>query len=210
MSARCWSCRSREWRCATRSSRSSPGDRTMSRMLVAVLGTTISPYLFFWQASQEVEEQRATPGHEPLREAPDQARAHLARIKLDTYLGMLFSNLIAFCIMLTTAATLHAAGSERHPGCGAGGAGAAAARRRVRVRPVRRRNHRHRPARRAGARRLGRLRGRRDVPLADRPGAAARRGARLLRHPDRRHGARRADRPLGHRLDEGADRGPPC
>jgi NRAMP (natural resistance-associated macrophage protein)-like metal ion transporter len=79
-------------------------------MLVAVLGTTISPYLFFWQASQEVEEQRATPGHEPLRDAPGQARAHLARIKLDTYLGMMFSNLIAFCIMLTTAATLHAAG----------------------------------------------------------------------------------------------------
>jgi NRAMP (natural resistance-associated macrophage protein)-like metal ion transporter len=79
-------------------------------MLVAVLGTTISPYLFFWQASQEVEEQRAAPGHLPLREAPQQAAAHLARIKLDTYLGMLFSNLIAFCIMLTTAATLHAAG----------------------------------------------------------------------------------------------------
>ena len=79
-------------------------------MLVAVLGTTISPYLFFWQASQEVEEQRATPGHQPLREAPEQARAHLERIKIDTYFGMLFSNLIAFCIMLTTAATLHAAG----------------------------------------------------------------------------------------------------
>ena len=79
-------------------------------MLVAVLGTTISPYLFFWQASQEVEEQRATLGDKPLRDAPDQARAHLARIRLDTYLGMLFSNLIAFCIMLTTAATLHAAG----------------------------------------------------------------------------------------------------
>ncbi len=79
-------------------------------MLVAVLGTTISPYLFFWQASQEVEEQRATPGHEPLREAPEQARAHLARIRTDTYLGMTFSNLIAFCIMLTTAATLNEAG----------------------------------------------------------------------------------------------------
>ena len=79
-------------------------------MLVAVLGTTISPYLFFWQASQEVEEQRATPGHEPLREAPQQAREHLERIKTDTYVGMMFSNLIALCIMLTTAATLHAAG----------------------------------------------------------------------------------------------------
>src|SRR5690242_8750970 len=79
-------------------------------MLVAVLGTTISPYLFFWQASQEVEEQRATPGHEPLREAPAQAREHLQRIKVDTALGMIYSNLIAFCIMLTTAVTLHAAG----------------------------------------------------------------------------------------------------
>ncbi len=79
-------------------------------VFVAVLGTTISPYLFFWQASQEVEEQRATAGHEPLREAPEQARSHLSRIKIDTYVGMIFSNLIAFCIMLTTAAALHGAG----------------------------------------------------------------------------------------------------
>jgi NRAMP (natural resistance-associated macrophage protein)-like metal ion transporter len=78
--------------------------------LVAVFGTTISPYLFFWQASQEVEDQRATPGHEPLKEAPEQARSHLQRIKVDTYIGMIFSNSIAFCIMLTTAVTLHAAG----------------------------------------------------------------------------------------------------
>ncbi len=78
--------------------------------LVAVLGTTISPYLFFWQASQEVEEQRATPGHEPLREAPDQAAHHLDRIKFDTWIGMMFSNGIALCIMLTTAATLHVQG----------------------------------------------------------------------------------------------------
>ena len=78
--------------------------------LVAVLGTTISPYLFFWQASQEVEEQRATPGHEPLREAPDQAAHHLDRIKIDTWIGMLFSNGIALCIMLTAASTLHVQG----------------------------------------------------------------------------------------------------
>jgi Mn2+/Fe2+ NRAMP family transporter len=78
--------------------------------LVAVLGTTISPYLFFWQASQEVEEQRATAGHEPLREAPHQAEAHLKRIRIDTWIGMAFSNLVALCIMLTTAATLHANG----------------------------------------------------------------------------------------------------
>jgi NRAMP (natural resistance-associated macrophage protein)-like metal ion transporter len=80
-------------------------------MFVAVLGTTISPYLFFWQASQEVEEQRATAGHEPLRDAPAQARAHLRRITFDTYIGMIYSNLIALCIMLTTAVTLHAAGT---------------------------------------------------------------------------------------------------
>jgi NRAMP (natural resistance-associated macrophage protein)-like metal ion transporter len=88
-------------------------DKDYISMLVAVLGTTISPYLFFCQASQEVEEQRATPGHEPLKEAPEQARAHFRRIKLDTYVGMTFSNVIALCIMLTTAATLHAAGTTQ-------------------------------------------------------------------------------------------------
>jgi len=79
-------------------------------LLVAVLGTTISPYLFFWQASQEVEDQRATDGDEPLKDAPGQVRRHMRRIKIDTWVGMAFSNAIAFCIMLTTAATLHEAG----------------------------------------------------------------------------------------------------
>lgn len=74
--------------------------------VVAVFGTTISPYLFFWQAAQEVEEQRATQGEEPLMVAPEQAHEHLHRIKIDTYVGMGFSNLVAFCIMLTTAVTL--------------------------------------------------------------------------------------------------------
>ena len=78
--------------------------------LVAVFGTTISPYLFFWQASQEVEEQRAAQGEEPLLNAPTQAAAQLHRIKIDTYIGMTFSNLVAFFIMLTTAVTLHAHG----------------------------------------------------------------------------------------------------
>jgi len=76
-------------------------------VVVAVFGTTISPYLFFWQASQEVEEQRATKGAKPLKEAPKQARANFRRIKIDTYLGMGFSNLVAFFIMLTAAVTLH-------------------------------------------------------------------------------------------------------
>jgi Mn2+/Fe2+ NRAMP family transporter len=75
--------------------------------VLAVFGTTISPYLFFWQASQEVEEQRAAAGEEPLREAPEQAVEHLQRIKFDTYIGMTYSNLIAFFIILTTAVTLH-------------------------------------------------------------------------------------------------------
>ena len=79
-------------------------------LVVAVFGTTISPYLFFWQASQEVEDQRATVGDEPLKEAPEQADFHLQRIKVDTYIGMIFSNAIALCIMLTAAVTLHAAG----------------------------------------------------------------------------------------------------
>jgi NRAMP (natural resistance-associated macrophage protein)-like metal ion transporter len=78
--------------------------------VVAIFGTTISPYLFFWQASQEVEEQRAADGEEPLKRAPEQARAQLARIKLDTYLGMGFSNIVAFFIMLTAAVTLHVNG----------------------------------------------------------------------------------------------------
>jgi NRAMP (natural resistance-associated macrophage protein)-like metal ion transporter len=78
--------------------------------VVAVFGTTISPYLFFWQASQEVEEQRAAAGEEPLISAPEQARVQLRRIKLDTVIGMGFSNTVAFFIMLTAAVTLHAHG----------------------------------------------------------------------------------------------------
>jgi NRAMP (natural resistance-associated macrophage protein)-like metal ion transporter len=75
--------------------------------VVAIFGTTISPYLFFWQASQEVEEQRAAKGEEPLKKAPEQAEAHFKRIDVDTYVGMAFSNLIAFFIMLTAAVTLN-------------------------------------------------------------------------------------------------------
>ncbi|HEF5875326.1 TPA: Nramp family divalent metal transporter [Burkholderia cenocepacia] len=76
--------------------------------VVAVLGTTISPYLFFWQASQEVEELRAAPNQRPLRRVPRQAPAQLRRINFDTWFGMGVSNAIAFFIVLTAAATLHA------------------------------------------------------------------------------------------------------
>jgi NRAMP (natural resistance-associated macrophage protein)-like metal ion transporter len=79
-------------------------------VVVAVFGTTISPYLFFWQAAQEVEELSADPRAGALAHAPDGANAHLRRIKIDTYLGMAFSNVVAFCIILATAATLNASG----------------------------------------------------------------------------------------------------
>ena len=78
--------------------------------LIAVLGTTISPYLFFWQASQEVEEVKNNSGEKSLTTAPRQAPAQFQRIRADTYLGMAFSNIVAFFIILTTAATLHAHG----------------------------------------------------------------------------------------------------
>ncbi len=78
--------------------------------LIAVLGTTISPYLFFWQASQEVEEVRNNRGEKPLKHAPSQAEEQIGRIHLDTYLGMAFSNIAAFFIILTAASTLHAHG----------------------------------------------------------------------------------------------------
>lgn len=75
--------------------------------VVAVFGTTISPYLFFWQASQEVEEIKAKPPAQALKAAPSQARSHFSRIRIDTLIGMGFSNLVAFFIILTTAATLN-------------------------------------------------------------------------------------------------------
>jgi NRAMP (natural resistance-associated macrophage protein)-like metal ion transporter len=79
-------------------------------MLVAVLGTTISPYLFFWQAAQEVEEIRADDDRDALRVSPTRARHHLRRIKIDTWVGMIVSNAVAFAIMLTAAVTFHRAG----------------------------------------------------------------------------------------------------
>jgi Mn2+/Fe2+ NRAMP family transporter len=80
-------------------------------VIVAVFGTTISPYLFFWQAAQEVEEIDADPTEAALKQAPEHARKQLRRIKIDTYIGMAFSNLIALFIIISAAATLHAAWS---------------------------------------------------------------------------------------------------
>ncbi|MBI2770451.1 MAG: divalent metal cation transporter [Burkholderiales bacterium] len=84
---------------------------TAITMIVAVFGTTLSPYLFFWQASQEVEEQKSDPAGSPLKDAPRGfARCALERVKTDTFIGMGFSNLVAFFIIVTTAVTLNANG----------------------------------------------------------------------------------------------------
>ncbi len=80
-------------------------DHDMLLMVVAVFGTTLSPYLFFWQAAQEMEDST-----DAALRTPHDVRRHLRRIKADTIVGMTFSNLIAFFIILSTAATLHAAG----------------------------------------------------------------------------------------------------
>src|SRR5437763_9256232 len=82
-------------------------DRDLILTVVAVFGTTISPYLFFWQASQEAEESRLS---HRVRHAKTPKGAHFNHIVNDTWIGMIFSNLVAFFIIITTAATLHVAG----------------------------------------------------------------------------------------------------
>ena len=77
--------------------------------LVAILGTTISPYLFFWQAAQEVEEERAQ-GKTTVQQRKGTTRKELARSRNDIVTGMFFSNLVMYFIILTTAATLHVHG----------------------------------------------------------------------------------------------------
>lgn len=80
-------------------------------VVVGVFGTTISPYLFFWQASEEVEEEEQSTVERPLLDAPEQAGASFRRIRFDTIFGMTFSNLVAFFIIVTAAAVLHAHGA---------------------------------------------------------------------------------------------------
>lgn len=75
--------------------------------LVALFGTTISPYLFFWQAAEEAEDLRAFPNRRDLLHAPEQGPEALRRIEVDTLVGMAFSNLAALAIMVTTASVLH-------------------------------------------------------------------------------------------------------
>ena len=78
--------------------------------IVAIFGTTISPYLFFWQSAEEVEELDHHPDEKPLTEDPAEAPGAFSRMRVDTLVGMAVSNLVALAIMISTAATLHAAG----------------------------------------------------------------------------------------------------
>ena len=80
--------------------------------IVAVLGTTITPYCFFWQSSEEAEEERIDPAAHSLLQAPEEAPQEIHRIRWDTWIGMGFSNVISWFIIVTAAATLHAHGAS--------------------------------------------------------------------------------------------------
>ena len=85
-------------------------DAPTATVVVGIFGTTISPYLFFWQCSEEIEDLRAMRGARPLIEDTSAAPRELRRIRWDTWTGMFYSNLTAFFIILATAVTLHVAG----------------------------------------------------------------------------------------------------
>ena len=85
-------------------------DEAAATVVVGVFGTTISPYLFFWQASEEVEDMQRVPGTKSLRDDAKPAPAELSRIAWDTWSGMFYSDISAFFIILATAVTLHVAG----------------------------------------------------------------------------------------------------
>ena len=85
-------------------------DRNYVVTVVAVLGTTITPYCFFWQSSQEAENERVDPAAHPLLDAPAEAPAEIRRMRFDTWIGMGYSNAISLFIIVGTAATLHAHG----------------------------------------------------------------------------------------------------
>nr|WP_294515981.1 divalent metal cation transporter [uncultured Rhodopila sp.] len=78
--------------------------------VVAVLGTTITPYCFFWQSSQEAEDERIDPAAHTLLEAPEEAATEIGRMRFDTYVGMGYSNVVSLFIIVSTAATLNAHG----------------------------------------------------------------------------------------------------
>ena len=117
---------------------------------------------------------RDHPQRRPLKRRAASRRRQYRRMRFDTLFGMAFSNLIALAIMLATAATLHAQGVTHIDTAAEAAEALRADRRALRLRPVRGRDHRHRLARRPGARRLGRLRGRRNVRLEGGPRVSSR------------------------------------
>jgi len=78
--------------------------------VVAVLGTTITPYCFFWQSSQEAEDEQVDPTAHALLDAPEQAPVEISRMRFDTFVGMAYSNIVSLFIIVATAATLNAHG----------------------------------------------------------------------------------------------------
>ena len=103
-----------DWRAVLRATvvPSLPRSREAWATLVAILGTTISPYLFFWQASQEVEEEKAA-GQLTLRARQGATATQIGDRKIDIGLGTFFSNFAMFFIIVTTASTLHASGQTQ-------------------------------------------------------------------------------------------------
>jgi Mn2+/Fe2+ NRAMP family transporter len=171
-------------------------------MVVAIFGTTISPYLFFWQASQEAEDERDDPAAETLLKTPSQAPRELGRIRLDTMVGMGASNIVALFIVLTTAATLHAHGVTNVETS----ADAAKALKPIAgLRGLRARHRRHWTACGAGFGRQRRLCAWRDARLAHRPCGARAPGARLLSGDCGRDARGGAAQFLPARSDQGAD-----
>ena len=179
-------------------------DKDYLTTVVAVLGTTISPYLFFWQASQEAEDVRTVPARQILKRAPHQGERALNRIHLDTFVGMGFSNFIALAILITAAATLHAnnvADIQTSAQAAEALRPIAGSLAETIFRPWR---HRHRLIVRSGHRRIGGVRGRRGAEVADRPCPPAGGSQGLLRGH-----LHRDDRWHDHELHSGrSDPGP--
>ena len=149
--------------------------------IVAILGTTISPYLFFWQASQEAEDQRVDAKKQPLIEKHYGARKEFHRIRADTIIGMAFSNLIALSIIVTAAATLHAAGKTDIQTSAEAAEALTPDRRRIRGSDFRARHRRHRVAGDPGTCRRYRVCRRRGTAMAGRARAQAEGSGRILR-----------------------------
>jgi Mn2+/Fe2+ NRAMP family transporter len=152
---------------------------TFLTTLVAVLGTTISPYLFVWQSSQEAEQQRIDPAKRPLKENSATKQREMRRIRIDTMVGMAFSNIIAISDHHHGSYAARE-GRHRHSVLVAGGGGPQAHRRSFRRDHIRARHHRHGTARNTRAGGIHRVRNRRGTQMAGRPVAQTEAGRSLL------------------------------